>query len=214
MNADQHRRRDHGEDPDRHVDQEDRPPAEAEQVVLDEQPAEQRPAHRAEAGGDAEPGQCLDPLGRREDDLDDGEHLRDHDRAHRALHHPAGNQHARALRGAAQRRHDREAGHADQEQALAPERVAEPPAGDQDQRVGERVPGQGPLHVRIAGVQVALDGRDRDVDDGHVEEVHESGQQQDDQGQPAPRVNTFVPGPPRCQDLSVGCHVRSPLLGR
>ncbi len=62
--------------PDRHVDQEDRPPVPAEQVVLDQQPAQQRPADGAEPGGDAEAGQRLDPLGGREDDLDDGQHLR------------------------------------------------------------------------------------------------------------------------------------------
>jgi hypothetical protein len=84
------------------------------------------------------------------------------------LHHPEGDELARALRGAAWRRHDREAGDADQEEPLATERVTEPAAGDQDERVGERV-NRRPLHVGVAGVQIPLDGRNRDVDDGYVE---------------------------------------------
>jgi hypothetical protein len=65
--------------------------------------------------------------------------------------------------------------HADEEQPLAAERVTEPAAGDQDQGVGQRVPGQRPLHVGVAGMEVPLDGRDGDVHDRDIEQVHERG---------------------------------------
>jgi hypothetical protein len=148
--------------------------------VLGQQTTKQRPADGAEPGGHAERSQRLDPFACREDDLDHGENLRDHDGAEYALGDPAADQHARTLRGSARGRHQREPGHADQEQPLATERVAQPAAGDQHERVGEGVAGQRPLHVRIAGVQVPLDRRDRDIDYGYVKQVHEGGQQQHD----------------------------------
>src|SRR2546430_5488798 len=76
--ADEHGRGRHRDDPDRHVDQEDRPPAEAEQVVLDEQPADERPADRAQARRHPDTGQRLDPLRRREDNPAIGPDLRNH----------------------------------------------------------------------------------------------------------------------------------------
>jgi hypothetical protein len=156
--------------------------------VGSEQAAEQRSAHGAKAGRDAVGGKSLDPFGCREHDLDHRQDLGDHQRAHGALGDPRPDEHPGALGGSAQRRHDRKAGHAYQEQALAAEGVAQAPAGDEHERVGQRVPGQRPLHVGVAGVQAALDGRDGDVDDRDVEQVHEGGQQHNDQGRPPPRV--------------------------
>jgi hypothetical protein len=133
---------------------------------------------------------------------DDRQHLGHHDGPHGTLGDAAADQHARPGGGAAECGHDREAGHPDQEEPLTAERVAQPAAGDQHQRVGQRVSGQGPLHVRVGGVQVALDRRDGDIDDGYIEQVHEPGQQQDDQGEPAARVG--LAGRRRwCQDLCI-----------
>jgi hypothetical protein len=68
-----------------------------------------------------------------------------------------------------------------QKQLLVAEDVAEPAAGDQEQREGERIAGDDPLDRRIACAEALLDRGDRDVDDGPVEHVHKEGEQHDDQ---------------------------------
>ena len=62
---------------------------------------------------------------------------------------------------------------ADQEHRAAPEDVAEPAAGREQDGEGERVAVDRPLEAGEVGVEVALDRGQRDVDDGVVEHDHE-----------------------------------------
>jgi hypothetical protein len=80
------------------VDQEDRPPDQAEQVGLGEQAADQRATHAAEREGHPVDGERPWALLGRELHLDEGEHLGDHQRRHRPLQHAGGDQQLDALR--------------------------------------------------------------------------------------------------------------------
>ena len=86
---------DQRDDADRHVDQEDGPPAEAEDVGLDQPAAEDLPGHEAEPHGGAVEAERLAPLPGREGRGDQRDHLRDHHRAGQPLHQPEGDEHAR-----------------------------------------------------------------------------------------------------------------------
>jgi hypothetical protein len=81
-----------------------------------------------------------------------------------------------------------ERGRASEEHPLAPDDVAEAPGGDQGRREGEQVGGDRPFDLRPAGVQVALERRQRDVDDRPVDEVHERGDDHHDGRRPAAGV--------------------------
>jgi hypothetical protein len=186
--AQEERRRDQRADPDGDVDQEDRPPAEAEQVALDQQPADQRAGDGGQADGGAEDAEGSRPLPGREGHLDHREDLREHHRPHQALEHAGADQHAGALGGAAEGGGDREPGHAEHEQAPAAEDVAEAAAGDQHDREGELVAGEHPLDLAVGGVEVALHRGDGDVDDADVDQLHEAGDQHHRQGGPAARI--------------------------
>jgi hypothetical protein len=156
-----------------------------EEAVLGEDRAEQRTAHVGEAEGGAVEGERLGPLVLREHDHYDGDDLRHHQCRGDALGEPGGDQHAgRRGRATGDRGHG-EAGDADEEDALAAEDVAEPAAGDEHQREGQRVAGEDPLRGRVSGVEVGLDARQGDADDGAVDEVHESGGEHEAERQPA-----------------------------
>ena len=84
------------------------------------------------------------------------------------------------VREPGERRGEGEAGNADQEQLLVAENVAEPAAGDQEQREGQRIAGDDPLDRGVARRRVLrwIDG-DRHVDDGGVQDVHEEREEHD-----------------------------------
>ena len=87
-----------GHDPDRHVDEEDRPPLGAGKVRVDEPPGEDRSGHARETHDGAEGDECLAQLLGRERDLHEGQSLRDHHGAEQALQHPRDDEPARARR--------------------------------------------------------------------------------------------------------------------
>ncbi|MGC0341260.1 hypothetical protein RKD20_006294 [Streptomyces sp. SLBN-8D4] len=175
-------------DPDGDVDQEDRAPFPAEEVPLHDHAAEGEAEDRGGAGDRAEHGDRLAPLARREDHVQDRQDLGDHQAGRGALDEPGHDQHFRVDRDTAQQRGDGEGGHAGQEDTLASEDVTEPAAEDQQGGEGEHVRRDDPLDLGVVGVQVALDARDGDVDDRRVDQVHESGDQDDGEGQAALRV--------------------------
>src|SRR4029453_14942922 len=194
-----------GEDPDGHVDQEDGAPLEPEQVGLDQQPADQGAHDGGEPDGAPAHPEGASPLPGREGDLDDRENLGEHDRPEQPLEDPRADQHLRALGQPAQGGGEGEPGHADHEQALAAEDVAQAPAGDQHHRERELVTGQHPLDLGVGGVQVALDRGDGDVDDADVDQLHEAGGQHDGEGDPASGVGA-AGGPPGLGGGGRGAH--------
>ena len=54
-----------------------------------------------------------------------------------------------------------------------PDDVAEPGPGDQQDGVGDDVPGDDELEPGPGGVQIGVDGGGGDVDDGGIEDRHE-----------------------------------------
>ena len=70
------------------------------------------------------------------------------------------------------------------EDAPAPEPVAERAGGEQEGGEGQRVGVDDPLQAREAGVEVALDVGQGDVDDRDVEQQHERRDETSEQGPP------------------------------
>ncbi|MGX1252157.1 hypothetical protein RKD48_004668 [Streptomyces ambofaciens] len=175
-------------DADRQVDEEDGPPFEPEEVPLGEQGAQQRAGDGTESDDRAEQPEDLAAFVRREGGVHDRQDLRHHQRRHAALEDAGGDQHLRVGGEAAQRRGHGEAADADEEDPLAAVDVAEPSAGDQAGREGERVTGGDPLDLAEGGALVLLDGGDGDVDDGDVHQVHERRGHHDREGEPATSV--------------------------
>ena len=166
--------RQQGDQPDGDVDQEDRAPTEAEEVERDQTATDDLPGDRREPLDQALEAEGLRPLGRRELDLDDGEDLRPHRGAAEALQQPGHDQSARARRRRAERGGDREAGDPELEHPAPAEDVAEAPAGDQRERVGEQVGRDDPLEVGIDLPRRSAAQRwRRHIDDEDVEEHHE-----------------------------------------
>ena len=174
-----------GREAERHVDEEDRAPAGAEDVEVDQRAAEHRPEHRAQPDHGAEQAERLADLVGREDLADDPEALRDQERGEQALDQARGDQRAGGGREPAQHRRGSEAGDADQEQAAAAVDVAEPRAGDEADGERQRVAADHPLQPGRAGAEVAADGRRGDVDDHAVEQVHALGGEHHGEDQPA-----------------------------
>ena len=100
---------------------------------------------------------------------DDGQRARGQQRAEDALQGAPRDQHLDRRGQRADHAHDAEAGHADGEDPPLAVEVAER-AADEDQRAEREQVGVGdPLLAREAAAEVALDGRQRDVDRGRVE---------------------------------------------
>ena len=181
--AGQHRGHGH-----RQVDEEHRAPAPAEQVRVGQHPAEHQPHRGREAQHGPVDAERLAPLVPAEHHPERGQHLRCHGRGGGALYDPGGDQLGAGPGQPGGQAGQPEQGDPRQEQALAPEQVAEVP-GD-DERRGERqhVAGHHPFQLGGAGVQVTADGGERHVDDRHVDHVHERPGDHDDRGEPAPGV--------------------------
>ena len=82
--------------------------------------------------------------------------------------------------------------HAAEEDALAADQVAQAPGQQQEAAERDQVGVDDPGQVGLRDVQVALDGRQRDVDDRAVERVHEHRQADDAECDPAARVAAGV----------------------
>ena len=181
-------------DADGQVDQEDHPPARAEQVGGDQPAGEDRAADRRQAHDRAEHPERGAHLRRREHVLDQAEPLRDQDRAEQPLQDPGTDQHLRALGQRAQQRGGDEAARAEDEHALAPVQVAEPAAGDEADRHRERVAGREPLDEALRSPDLGADRRPGDRGDERVEEIHDLRGEDDEEGDPAPAVRGRVGG--------------------
>ena len=113
----------------RDVHQEDRAPAQAQHVGLQQQAAEDLAGHEGQPHRDAEPGQRPAPLAGRERRGDQREDLRHHGRAGQPLQQPGADQFRGGPGQPAQQRGDGEAGHAGHEHPPVPRQVTQPPAG-------------------------------------------------------------------------------------
>ena len=139
---------DQARDADRQVDEEDRPPLEAEQVPLGQQRAEQRTGDRARGPTIAPnrpktlPRSCAGKVACTIDST-----CGTISAAIAALEDAGGDQHLRVRGEAAQRGGERESADADEEEPLAAVDVTEPAAGDQAGGEGERVAGGDPLDL-------------------------------------------------------------------
>ena len=80
------------------------------------------------------------------------------------------------------------ASHADQEDALAPEEIAEAAGEQQQAPEGDQVAVDDPGQARLAEVQVRLDGGEGDVDDRRVEDDHQLAQADDEERDPPAAV--------------------------
>ncbi len=211
--GDEHPAGDDGQDADGDIDEEDRLPGEAEELRVDEQAPEDRPADRGEAGREAEQREGLAALMRGEGHGGDGQHLRGHHRAGKALDDAGDDQHLDRVGHAAQRRGGGEGGDAPEEHAGAPHDVAQPPERQQPEGKGQHIGGHDPLDLVVGGVERLAHGGERHIDDGHVDEVHEIGDQQDHQSDPAAwiwRARSACSGRHRSALRSV-CGCESPL---
>jgi hypothetical protein len=158
---------------DRDVDQVAGAPVEPHRIELDQQPSDQLAADRAEPEEQAVQGDRLLPLLALVGDPDDREHLRREQRRTDPLHDPAGDQHAGARRPAADGRRDCEQRQPDHEDPPPADQITEPATDDEAGRECDRVGDDDELDLAGARAEVALGGRDRDVDDEEVEREHE-----------------------------------------
>ena len=166
--------------PDRHVDVEDRLPADR----LDQHAAD----HRADRDGaadrgapDADRGAAVAAaVGRREQGQRRGEHHRPAD----ALQPAREVEHERRGREPAQRGGGREHREADEEHAAAADPVGDRAGREQERRERQRVGVDHPLEVLERGAEVALDVRQRDVHDSDVDQEHERRDADGDEGPP------------------------------
>ena len=179
---DQPRGEERGRDRDRDVDEEDPVPADRlGEDAAGEQP--DRATGRGDEGVDADRLRLLPGLGEHRHD-----HPEDHGRAHRAadpLNEAAGDEHPLGLGHTADDRGDREQRQPGHEHVLTADEVAEP-AGEQQQAAeGDQVAVDDPGEARLREAEVILDRRQRDVDDGHVEDDHQHARAEHVKGDPA-----------------------------
>jgi hypothetical protein len=174
-----------GEKADGHVDVEDPLPAD----VLREHAAEEHADGGARPCDGAEDAERLVPLrALREHHGDDREHRRGKDRAGGALEQAGGDEHLRRRRESRQEREERERAEADHEDEAPTEEVAHAPAEQQEAAERERVAAYHPLQVLGREAEIRLDGGQRDVHDGDVEDDHQIGDAEHGERLPAPGV--------------------------
>ena len=169
----------------RHIDQEDHAPGQAEQVGMHD------PAAQHLAGDGRQPqrhAQLAERAAARVAvvaDADQRVHLREqHGRRH-ALQRARADQRIGVRRQPAQRRGQREAQHAQHEQPASAQAVAQPAAGDQQHAIGQLVGHDDEVDLREARVQRALHAGDGDVHHEQVEDGDEAAGQQHGQAQAA-----------------------------
>ena len=167
---------------DRDVEEEDVLPA----GVAGEQAAGDHPDGRAARPDGAPHAQRLVPLGALGEHVHhDRQRRREHDRRAEPLQAAHRDQErVRCGQPAAQRRRG-EHGQAGHQDAAAAEQVRGAAAEQQEAAEGERVAGDDPLQARFGHVQLAADGRQRDVDDREVRDRHEERDRQHRERAPA-----------------------------
>ena len=174
---------------DDHVDPERPPP----RVVGGEEAADHRAERDADARGRTPHRERGAAFPAAERAREDRERRRHHQRRADALddrfaEHELGHR----LRDGGDERSQAEQRGADDEDAAVAVHVAEPSADDQQRRERERVAGDDPLQRRQGGVELAQDGRDRDVQHRVVEHHDERGEDDDREREPAARVGVVV----------------------
>jgi len=145
-----------GHDPDRHVDEEDPVPVDR----ADDRPAEQQPERAAADRHERVDAHRGGALGRSGELRGDDRHH--HGRAHgsaQTLHEARGDQRDLAVGYAAGGGRGDEEYEAGEEDSLAPDQVAEPPAHEQEAPVADHVAVHDPGQSRLAEMHVALDRR-------------------------------------------------------
>ena len=179
---------------DRHVDQEQRAPAGAERVELQQPAGDDRAEHGRQPDRRAHRRERLAHVLRGEQLADQAERLRHHHRGGQPLQRPGRDEGLAGRRERAPDRRDHEAGQAEQHHPAAAEQVAEPRAGHQADRQREGVRRRDPLQGRGAHRQVGADRRGGDVDDRRVEDVEDGRGEDDREADPrrAPRVAARV----------------------
>src|SRR5579859_364783 len=161
----------YGDDADRDVDLEDPAPA----PVVGDPAAGGRADDRAEAEHGAEESLQAAALLGREEVADDGEDGGEQDAAEKALHAAGDDELGHVLGQAADGGRDHEAEHAEEQERLAPEQVAEL-AGDRGHGGrGDEVGGRDPSQA-VEAVEVGHDARDGGADDRLVERGQEQRQ--------------------------------------
>ncbi len=189
--SDQARRQREGDQADRHVHPQHPLPAEA----VGEDAAEQDAGGAAGSGDrapDAERFVALGPVP--EDRGDDRERGGGDDRGAQSLGGAGGDQlgfgggEARCQRG------DRDQHQPGHEDAPAPQQVRGAAAEQEEAAEGEHVGVDDPGQVLVGEVERFADRRQRDVDDRGIEDDHELGRGQQDQGQPAFLLELGVAG--------------------
>jgi len=167
---------------DRHVDQEDWPPAQSEQIGGDEQAAGDLADDRA--AGQRDRVQAERAGARRallDVQLDAGQHLGEGERPADALHHPAGHQDDRIGRQPARQRRRPEHAKPGEEHAAVAAQVSQPRTGDEQRRRGQQVAADDQFELGARRAQVRADRRGGDVHDRRVRLVHEQHGEQDRQ---------------------------------
>ena len=104
----------------------------------------------------------------------------------------------------ARQRGQGEDGHADHEDALAPEAVGQRPLGEDQRREAQGVGRDDPLQVAEAGVQRPLHGGQGHLDDGDVHQEHERRPAHGDEGPPVALVPPPRPWPELGSDPFAG----------
>ena len=165
---------------DRHVDEKNPAPAR----LVGDVAAERRPQHRRDDGGDGRDAESRGAFGRRECVEDDRLLIRLHPAAKEALRQTEDDELRQTAGYAAQKRAHREHADADQEIALAAQEIAEPSGNGEHDAIGDEIGGERPCRFVRARRETAGDVRQRHIDDGGVENLHEGRERDGDRDQP------------------------------
>ncbi len=198
---------DQGEQSDRHVHEEDVPPAETEQVEVDQQATQHLPGDRRQPDRGAEHRERPGPDVAAERGLQHGQHLRVEQRRPDCLHGAERDERHRARSQPGGQGGEGEDADAGEEQPPGPEQVTQSTAGDQQQPVHQHVAADRQFDLGGGGVQV---GPHRGHGHVHDEPVHDRHERADHHHQQQPQVASGQPlrlrrrTPPRGRDRSRG----------
>jgi hypothetical protein len=156
---------------DRQVDQKNPVPAQ----VLDHPATEGGAEQRAEQAGNGDEAENPHQFAARVGAQHHQPPYRQHQRAAQALDHPRADQHVQRPRQRAQQRAEAEHQDGAEKHLLGAEAVGDPAGGGNQQGHGEHVGDDHALHAQGVFRQVAGHGRQRGVEDGAVERLHEKG---------------------------------------
>ena len=187
-------------DADRQVDQEDPVPRGA----VDQRAAEDRAEDRAEQHRDAEHGHhATDALGAGGAGQDRHAERHQHAAAE-ALQDAEEHQHLEAGGGRAEHRAGGEQQHGEQVEPLGAEAVGGPAGQRDDAGQGQRVAGHRPGDLGRGGVELALEGLERDGHDRDVEDGHDRAEDDDARDEEDVPVELVGRRPPGCRRGAAG----------